>query len=136
MRPDGSRRPLDGEPEALGPARWRLPAVPGKDTERSGVYRVELEGASPLAFAVRIDPAEGDVARLGHAELAALHRAWLPIEPGSGADDEQDAVQPQRGELWRWLAIACVAAVVLESLWAAWIGQRRGPALRRPGGAA
>lgn len=136
VRPDGSRRPIDEEPEALGPARWRLPPVPGKDTERAGVYRVELEGAPPLAFAVRIDPAEGDVARLGHAELASLHRAWLPIEPGAGGDDDGAAVQPQRGELWRWLAIACVAALVLESLWAASIGQRRGPALRRAGGGA
>jgi hypothetical protein len=31
----------------------------------------------------------------------------------------------QRGELWRGIALACLAALVLESLWAAWIGRRR-----------
>ncbi|MFN0243458.1 MAG: BatA domain-containing protein [Planctomycetota bacterium] len=125
VRPDGSRRALDGESEALGNGRFRLPQVPAKETERIGAYKIELAGAAPLSFAVQLDAGEGDLLRLAGAELEALHRAFVPVSSTSEGRGRDDATPPQRGELWRGIAAACLAALVLESLWAAWLGKRR-----------
>lgn len=127
VRPDGSRRALDGEPERAGDGRWRLPVVPGKEnTDRAGLYRIEIEGTKTgVEFAVQMDPLEGDLERIAPDELKALHTAFAPLRSGDKAGGDDGAVQPQRGELWRPLAIACFIALVLESLWAAWLGQRR-----------
>lgn len=123
VRPDGTRRPLEGEPVTLAPGLWRLPPV--LETERVGVYGIELEEGAVLPFAVRFDARESDLARLGEGELAALHPVFVPggARPSSAAVlDDPDASQ---GELWRWIAALCLAALVAESLWAAWIGRRR-----------
>ncbi len=128
--PDGSRRALDGEPEPLANGRYRLPSVPGKDSERVGLYRIEMDGAPALHFAVQLDASEGDLERLSSAELEGVHRAFVAFEPddknGGGAGGEA----PHKGELWRGLALACFVALVLESLWAAWLGQRRRSVIR------
>jgi hypothetical protein len=98
--------------------------VPGREVEAAGLYRVETEGAGSLAFAVLIDPAEGDLDRLSLDELAGVHPALVPLHGGDGEDARgEDA--PRRGELWRPVAAACLAFLVLESLWGAWIGRRR-----------
>jgi hypothetical protein len=125
VRPDGTRRPLEGEPEQVGTGHWKLPVVPGKETEHVGAYRIEMEGLPPLHFAVQLDPLEGDLDRLSPAELDALHPAFTTFRAGSGGHKDADRLAPQRGELWRWLALGCLIALVLESLWAAWIGARR-----------
>ena len=129
VRPDGSRAPVDGVAEELSNGRWRLPVVPGRETEKSGLYRVEMEvagaRAAAMAFAVRMDASEGDLERVGREELASLHPALLGVASGERGDGDPGVRAPERGELWRGIAIACLAAVVLESLWAAWIGRRR-----------
>ena len=67
---------------------------------------------------------KGNLARLGPSELAGLHPALTLLERGQ--DDAEGGPQgPQRGELWRILAGLCLAFLVGESLWGAWIGQRR-----------
>jgi hypothetical protein len=128
-RPDGSRTPLDGVAQELANGRWRLPVIPGKDTERAGLYRIEMESggsrAGSTAFAVRIDPSEGDLERLRPGELESLHPALVPVTSGETDTGGVDPRAQQRGELWRGIALACLAALVLESLWAAWIGRRR-----------
>ncbi len=128
--PDGTRRALDGEPEPLANGRYRLPSVPGKDSEHVGLYRIEMDGAPTLSFAVQLDASEGDLERLSSSELEGLHRAFVTFKPddknGSGAGGEA----PHKGELWRGLALACFVALVLESLWAAWLGQRRRSVIR------
>lgn len=121
--PDGTRKPLDGEPQQLG-GRWILPPVPATATERVGAYRVELEGQAALAFAIGLDPAESDLKRIEPGALAALHPALVSAQAPKAATDE-DAGQPRQGELWRAFAAAVLAALVLESLWAGWIGHRR-----------
>lgn len=125
VQPDGTRRSLDGEPQPLATGRYRLPTVPGKDSERVGLYTIEMEGAPPLHFAVQMDPMEGDLERLSSAELEGLHRAFvafkLDAQNGGGGGGEV----AHKGELWRGIALACLVALVLESLWAAWLGQRR-----------
>ena len=122
VRPDGTRRNLDGEPEAVGPLAWRLPAV--DDTERAGLYLLEIEGAETIPFAVRIDPGEGDLESLPPAELDALHPALISVG-SSGAVTESNEDASRKGELWRLLAGLVFAALVAETLWAAWLGWKR-----------
>ena len=128
-RPDGSREVLDGIAEELPGGRWRLPAIPGKETERAGLYKIEMDGATSragtIAFAVSLDPDEGDLDRIRTDELSALHPALVPVSAEGDDDAGVDPEDVERGELWRGIAIACLAALVLESLWAAWIGRRR-----------
>lgn len=126
VRPDGSRRALDGEAQDVGEGRrWRLPAVPGKDTERVGLYRVTAEGGPNVPFAVQFDALEGDLDRLTAAEIARWHAALVPIDASARSGGDAGAVRPERGELWRGLAIACLACLVFETLWAAFLGRRR-----------
>jgi hypothetical protein len=128
-RPDGSREPLDGVAEEIPGGRWRLPSVPGKSTERAGLYRIELGAsdarAGSVAFAVNLDADEGDLERIRPDELSLVHPALVPVRSGDDGDSRTDPEQLPRGELWRGIAIACFVALVLESLWAAWIGRRR-----------
>ena len=125
VRPDGSRRALEGEPERAGTGTWKLPVVPGKETEHVGAYKIEMEGAPALHFAVQLDPLEGDLDRFSPTELDGLHPAFTTLRSGTNEHRGEDRATPQRGELWRWLALGCLIALVLESLWAAWIGMKR-----------
>jgi len=123
VRPDGSRRPLDGAPESVAAELWRLPATPRAD--EAGLWRIEGEGFDSVPFAVRLDATEGDLTRLTPDELEGLSpvlRAWTP---GVGADDPGDERTAGDGELWRLLAGLALAALVLETLWSAWIGRNR-----------
>jgi hypothetical protein len=122
VRPDGARRPLDGEAASLPGNRWRLPPVQSKDTEAAGVYRLEMEGGKPISFAVSVDPLEGDLERISAAELHALHPAFVANEEMG----EDGTSEPQRrGELWRPIAIAVLVILVLETMWATWLGVKR-----------
>jgi hypothetical protein len=121
----GARRALDAEPEALGAAAWRVVAL--QAAERAGVYRLEFEGAAAQPFAVELDAREGDLERLAAGELATLHPVF-ELESGGASERGDDGPRPEKGELWRAIAIACFAVLVAESLWAAWLGSRRGRA--------
>lgn len=130
VRPDGSRRPLDGAPDPVAADLWRLPPTPRAD--EAGLWRIEGGGFDPVPFAVRLDPAEGDLTRLAPNELEGISpvlRAW---SPGDGLDDPGSERSAGDGELWRWLAGLALAALVLETLWSAWIARRRtvSPAVR------
>jgi hypothetical protein len=122
VRPDGTRRSLDGDPEAVGPLAWRLPVV--ADTERAGLYRIEIEGAGTIPFAVRIEPGEGDLDSLSHGELDTLHPALISVDAGGDVLEGDDDAS-RKGELWRLLAALVLAALVAETLWAAWLGWKR-----------
>jgi hypothetical protein len=120
--PDGSRRAIDGAPEPSGPGSWRLIAPAA--TDRAGLHRLELEGATPVPFAIQADAHEGDLERLGANELASVHRTLVAAGQTSARTSSEDET-PRQGELWRLLAIACLTALGLETLWAAWIGRSR-----------
>ena len=66
-----------------------------------------------------------DVERVGTSELANLHPVWLPLGQRAGGSGEEGAEAPRSGELWRWFAAATLIFLVLESLWAARLGQVR-----------
>ena len=121
-RPDGSRRPILGEPSERGGGRWQLPAVEGLD--RVGLYQVETADGDPQPFALTFDVGEGDLRRLGPAELEGLHPN-LTLYRGDTATDDGTASVGGEGELWRPLLWLCVALLVAETLWSAWIGRRR-----------
>jgi uncharacterized membrane protein len=119
---DGTQRALAGEAQADGEVGrgWILPPLPAG--LRAGLVRVSTQGAGEILAAVQADPLEGDLERATPAELQALHPAWkhYQAQPADAPQNEQG-----RGELWRFLAGACLLCLVIETLWAAWIGTRR-----------
>lgn len=121
LAPDGSERALALEPRALGPALWQLPPYLGAD--RVGLWRIAAAGSTPRSFAVQFDADEGDLARLAPGELRALHPALRPHEVR--ARETSLASVETSGEWWRALAFAALACVLLDGLWAAWLGRRR-----------
>jgi hypothetical protein len=123
LRPDGARRPLEAEPTEVASGVWRLPAV--SETDRAGLYRIELEGGPALPFAVQFDSAESDLERMHPDALEDLHPALVLSAGDASNSGELERESTNQGELWRALALACLAALVGESLWAAFIGRRR-----------
>ena len=122
VRPDGSTRSLDGEVEELGLGRWRLPTIPAPD--QVGLWRVATDDGS-ISYAVQFDSDEGDLERLAASELSAFHPALVPLSPSGSGDSDSDAELAHTGELWRGFARFCLAVLILESLWAGFIGRRR-----------
>lgn len=130
VRPDGTTAALEGEAEPVGAGgSWRLPPVTA--TERAGLYRIDVAGAGDglerLPFSVQFDAREGDLARLAPGELARIHPVLMAGDD-SAARDRDDGQASHRGELWRLLAALVLAALICESLWAAWLGWKRRPA--------
>lgn len=122
VRPDETRRSLDGDPESTAAGTWNLPPLDPSDTRRAGLYAIDLESGAAEPFAVQLDPEEGDLARIGPTELDNLHNALEPARPSQKGGANQPRSQ---GEIWRWLAILCLAALVAESLFGAWLGSKR-----------
>ena len=123
VRPDQSSRPLTGETVETAEGRWRLPEIAGNETARVGLYSVRQDNGSSEPFAVQLAPREGNLERLLASELSGLHPALSVVT--AETDSGETEAGPNRGEIWRWLAAIAFAALVLESLWGAWIGQRR-----------
>ena len=120
-----TRRALEGEASETLAGRWRLPTLSGEQTERVGLYRIELEGAASESFSVQLEAEEGDLERMTGQEAAALHPALLYVAAGENGGDSGGDDLGGRGELWRWLALAALLAVIGESLWGAFLGSRR-----------
>ena len=119
-----SRKTIQGEAQELAGGQWLLPPVEPQLLARAGLYRLTGEGAGELLAAVRLDAAEGDLARITAQELDALHPALAPYDPSSGGSGDGGGLG-QKGELWRGLALAALIALICESLWGAWIGFKR-----------
>ena len=77
-----------------------------------------------LQIACQLASAEGDLARVLPDELEAAHRVWKIYRPGSSSTTHDDDLA-ERGEMWRWIAAGTLLLLVLETLWAAWIGRGR-----------
>jgi len=122
VRPDGSRATLDREPKEVGPDLWRLGPIGPLD--RAGLWRVETEGALPIALASQLESREGDLERLSSDELEALHPTWRFHQAGQDGTSEEEDLH-ERGEVWRQFAALALILLVLETLWAAWIGRGR-----------
>lgn len=124
--PGGAQRPLEGDPEERDDRRWDLPPIEGAQLDRAGVYTVRAEELVPAPIAVVLDARESDLARATAAEVEAIHPALVVARPGDGEDAPVDTGGgPAQGELWRWLALGALAFLTFESLWGAYIGNRR-----------
>ncbi|MFT4647020.1 MAG: hypothetical protein ACI9X4_000226 [Glaciecola sp.] len=123
-RPDSSRRSIEGDPRSAGGEHYVLPPIPASDTRPIGLYQVHLQDAASQAFAVVLDPVEGDMSRLLGSELPGLHEA-LNFESSGTRAGAAEPTQKQGGEIWRMLAMLSLIFLVGESLWAAYLGQRR-----------
>jgi len=111
------------------------PAPDAGGCEKPGIYEVKLTGgagdsvpAPPDYFAVRIDPNEGDVAKLDisdwHEQLPGLDAK--AATPEVLADAFHSAGQgSQENELWPQVMALCVGLLALESVLAALFGRRR-----------
>ncbi len=124
VRPDGVTRALAGDAIERPDGRWNLPEIPASDTERAGVYEVRAAGSPVERFAVQLAPREGDLARASAREIEAIHPA-LRVRTGEERELSRRNDDGRGGELWRLLAALALIFLVLESLWGAWIGQRR-----------
>jgi len=93
------------------------------DTERSGVYTVNIPGdsASPQKFAVNVDTREGNLARVVPEDLP---RAFLQGAPNQGDATRTILAAPQRFPLHQVLLCLVLAVLLTESVVAWWLGNR------------
>jgi hypothetical protein len=101
-------------------------AVP--DTRRAGVYRVAWDegplGTQQDLFAANPDPRESDLARVTETELKTMLEP-LDVEIAVARGDVAGLFSPTGREIWRDLAVSLLLLLILESLFAAWVGRSR-----------
>ncbi len=121
--PDGAPVKADG-----GATNFTVALVPG-------VYRVEA-GSAVRRFAVNLDPAESRTAPLPADELERLGApvASAPADPVRVAEQRlrlANAELENRQKLWRWLIVAALGAVFVET----WLAGRTARQAAVPEGA-
>ncbi|MEM8709454.1 MAG: BatA domain-containing protein [Planctomycetota bacterium] len=126
VKPSGGQQPIEGDAIERADQRWQLPLLPGAYFDEVGVFEVRAEGLRAEPIAVQFDARESDLARATPAEIESIHPALVVAEPTADGKAQAAPGQPRRGEIWRWLAMAALAFLVLESLFGAYIGRRRG----------
>jgi hypothetical protein len=119
-----SALPREDEPGDLGPAVTI--AVP--DTRRSGLYRLSWDegslGTRQDSYAVNPDPRESALERIEPAELKSFLQP-LAVEIASARGDGSNLFSPTGREIWHELAVALLVLLIVESLFATWVGRSR-----------
>ena len=116
--------PLEASAAEPGPAY----AIEVPDTRRAGLYRLSWEegplGAQQDLFAANPDPRES---RLGRISRADLERRFGPlsIEVAVARGDPSGLFAPTGRELWRELSLGLFGLLVVESIFATWVGRSR-----------
>jgi Aerotolerance regulator N-terminal/von Willebrand factor type A domain len=115
-------RQLQAEPRAGSDSLW-LSFV---DTDRSGVYRIDLrsrqsELAQPLSFAVNVDSAEGDLApadpkRIESGLEGGVVQFVRPNLAGEAGGDLLTMSDGSRTELWRTLLLILAGVMLVEQI--------------------
>lgn len=107
--PDGAT--VTGPLGVPDPTTWTIPAGAAPPVlERPGLYRVDAGRTTFLA--VDGDPSEGDLAPVD----AAIWEASWGVAPTPAGDWEAALFPRRRGpELWRWVALLALAALVAEA---------------------
>lgn len=127
-------RAPDGREQLLAPGQ-RFSA-----TDTPGVYRGVL-GDEAIRVAVNLDPAESRTAPL---PVETLERLGVPLKPSTALDRQKEAEKKerlqaaeleQRQKLWRWLLVAVLVFLLLETTVAGRITRRSyGPEAPAAGG--
>ena len=115
-KPDGSQAQL-----ASGETRFT-------QTEQPGIYEVQAAPA-PVKFAVNLDAAESKTAPMPVDELERLGLPMKSVEaaPALVAAKQEtlhNAELEARQKLWRWLIVAALAVLLVETWLAGWITRR------------
>jgi hypothetical protein len=138
---------MDVQVSTPGGGRERVTPVTGEDrrskvrftgTVEPGPYRLvyRTAGSSAIdagtretaeAFAVSVEPTEGDLRRISREELATRYPTVdLHLAKSYGAADSEEIRAP-RGEIWKLLLAAVLALLLLEIL----VARRFGDFARR-----
>jgi hypothetical protein len=133
--PTAPAPPPPATPPAPGAKDGAAPRHDDNGADKPGVYEVRMTGGAgdsvpppPDYFAVRLEPSEGDVAKLDVEDW----REQLPsldvkkALPDSVGEAFQGTVAGNQGdELWPYAVAAVITLLALESLLAALFGRRR-----------
>jgi hypothetical protein len=128
--------PGGGEPRALAvvpvpEARDDLEpayAIEAPDTRRAGLYRFSWDegplGTQQDLYVANPDPRESALGRIAAADLKML-LAPVEVEVAVARGDPAGMFAATGREIWHELALGLFALVVLESIFATWVGQSR-----------
>lgn len=126
--PGGEPRPTAAVPFETGSGGVPAVAIDVLDTRRAGVYRIGWDegplGAQQDLYAANPDPRESDLERIGAEDLRTLLRP-LDVEVASARGDGSDLFAPTGRELWREMAWVLLGMMVVESIFATWVGRSR-----------
>lgn len=105
-KPDGSRVSIPAD------------AITFADTDMPGIYRLYLDGEE-RSFAVNLAAAESDTAPLELDTLEQLGvRMFSPLTRAQRAEQarqQRDTELESRQHLWRWLIVAAIGLLILET---------------------
>jgi hypothetical protein len=128
--------PGGGEPRALAAAPVNEEGVDGApateiavpDTRRAGVYRIAWDegplGTQHDVYAANPDPRESLMERIPAAELQSM-LAPLSVEIITMRGTGGDLFSPAGREIWRDVASALFVLLVVEAVFATWVGRSR-----------
>ena len=116
--------PLNEEPGDRGPGvEINLP-----DTRQQGVYRLSWDegslGAQQDLFAANPDPRESMLERLAAADLKSMFQP-LEIEIAVPRGDGSELFAATGHEAWRDMAAVLLVLLIVESIFATWVGRSR-----------
>jgi hypothetical protein len=116
--------PLEEEPGELGPAV----ALEVGDTRRAGTYRIAWDegplGTQQDLYAANPDPRESVLERIAAPEVRSMLEP-LDVEIVRVRGDDTELFSPTGTEIWRDLAASLLVLLVLESVFATWVGRSR-----------
>ena len=98
------------------------------DTRRAGVYRIAWDegplGTQQDLYAANPDPRESALERITGEELKSLLEP-LDVEIATARRDGSSLFSPTGREIWRDLASALLVLLIVESIFATWVGRSR-----------
>jgi len=100
------------------------------ETDQPGIYQAGA-GQTAQRFAVNLDPSESRTSPLALEELERLRLPLKAPSPELAKQEEkkrlrlQAAELEQRQKLWRWLIVAALVVLVLETWLAGWLTRRQ-----------
>jgi hypothetical protein len=128
--------PGGGEPRALAIVPLREPkgdrepgyAIDVPDTRQAGLYRIAWDegplGTQQDLYAANPDPRESALERIGPTELAKRLEP-MRVEVAAARDDPSGMFAATGREIWYELALGLFALLMVESLFATWVGRSR-----------